>query len=167
MEVGIAYDMTKYDFSEETWRYIFAYEQKLRSHKVFKKVNFKKGELETYIDWVKSIISTPEFFELISLGSENRDYTKRYFAERELKERQLTNVFYIKNKLERSLNKNKYVLEKVRRYGLKFSFYDVQEFLIVLKYADENDCLKEFLSIPDVWYIIRNIKSNWRTMTER
>lgn len=160
--MDVAYDRSRYDFSEDTWQAIFAYESKLRSHKVFKKVNFKKGELDSYIFWVKNIISSPEFKKVILNETGFRNSANYYSKDEELMEKQLSNVFYIRHKLERALTRNKYKVEKISKFGIRFSFIDVREFLIILKDANDNDCLEEFLSIPDVWYIIRNIRKNWK-----
>ena len=59
------------------------------------------------------------------------------------------------------LNRNKYWVEKVNSFGLRFKTEDVYEFLKLLRHSMENHCIEEFLSVPDVWYIARNIRQNW------
>ena len=155
------YDTTRYDFSEDTWRAIFAYESKLKSHKILKKVNFKKGELASYTLWVQEFLNSSEFIRIMQSGISLANYSEYYSKEKAQFEKKLSNPYYLRNRLERALNDNKYVIEKVNRYGLRFSFLDVREFLAVLNEAETHKCLEDFLSIPDVWYIIRNIRKNW------
>lgn len=154
MDSSLAYDMSRYDFTEETWGEIFAFESRLKSHKQFKKVNFKEGEKETYISWVKSIIHSPEY-EMILFKNRLMYNPKVHKSNMALDEKR------IHHKLEMIFSKNKYWLQKVNTWGMKFSFEDVCEFLQLLNRAVEYDCLENFLSIPDVWYITRNIRKNW------
>lgn len=153
--LAYAYDKAQYDFTEETWRAIFAFECKLKGHKRLREVNFKEGEKESYIFWVKNIIHSNEYDMILfkkHLMYDNKDIHK---TNNNLEEKR------IHYKLEMIFNKNKYWLPKVNSYGMVFSFDDVCEFLKLLKRSVECNCLDEFLSIPDVWYITRVIRKNW------
>ena len=150
MDGSLAYEPRGYNFTEETWRVIFAYESKLKSHKLFKKVNFKEGEKESFISWARYIIYAKEYIDILAekcVAEENVDRKAEYKR--------------VNYKLEMILNRNKYYVEKVNSFGLRFSHKDVCEFLKLLKHSMECNCLDEFLSVPDVWYIARNIRKNW------
>ena len=152
MDGSLAYDMSRYNFTEETWRTIFAYESKLRSHKLFKKVNFDEGEKEAYISWIRNIVDAPEFERILFKKSCMYDFIK---PDKGLRDKTLH------YKLEMIFNKNKYWLPKVNAWGMKFSYADVCEFLQLAKLAIEYDCIEHFISIPDVWYVAKNVRKNW------
>lgn len=153
--MDIAYDTTWYNFTEETWLTIFAYESKLKSHKRFKKVNFKEREMKSFVIWVKNIINSPDY-DLI-LAKRNLIYnSSNCHGNNDLMEEK--RIHY---KLEKIFNKNKYWLTKERKIGIRFSFPDVCETLELLKHSVKYNCLEDFLTIPDVWYIVRNIRDNW------
>lgn len=150
MDGSLVYEPKNYNFTEETWRMIFAYESKLRSHKLFKKVNFKEGEKESFISWARYIIYAREYIDVLA---------EKCVTERDVdRKAEYKRVNY---KLEMILNRNKYWVEKVNSFGLRFKTEDVYEFLKLLRHSMENHCVEEFLSVPDVWYIARNIKTNW------
>lgn len=148
--MDVAYDVTRYNFSEETWRVIFAYESKLRSHKLFKKTNFMEGEKEAYIAWARYIIYSQKYIDILA---------KECFPDGKFNRNSEWKA--VNYKLEMILNRNKYWVEKVSPFGLRFSHEDICEFLKLLRHSIECDCVEEFLSVPDVWYIARNIKKNW------
>lgn len=151
-----AYDVSRYKFSEETWGTIFAYESKLRSHKIFKRVRFKEGEKEAYIAWARYIIYNKKYINIL---------VKECFPNEKFnKSLEWKTINY---KLEMILNRNKYWLEKIYPFGLRFSHEDICEFLKLLKHSMECDCVEDFLSVPDVWYIARNIKMNWSDLEKR
>lgn len=67
---------------------------------------------------------------------------------------------YMSNKLSYIINKNKYKIEKCGKkdgYSL-YSKEDVAEFILVLVESLNKNRLREFLDIPDVFYIARQIK---------
>lgn len=163
----ICYDMSRYNFTKETWNLIFAYESKLEGEKLFRKVNFKKGEKESYISWIDEIIKSPEYEFIVLKGVLLYKSIGYYSKDEESQNRKLNNPIYVRNKLERILKRNKYTLPKVSKYGLRFSFSDVREFLAILKEAKYYNCLDEFIEIPDVWYIIKNIRENWGVITNK
>jgi len=156
MDTSLSYDRGRYDFTEETWRTIFAFESKLKSHKLFKKVFFKEGELESCISWVRNVLKRPQLKSVISNCSNYKE--SRLSSDR---------LFVAKYKLAYSFKKNKYVISKNKKDGLRYSFEDVAKFLAVLEEAEKYDNLFNFLSIPDVWYIIRNVRDNWEEFTEQ
>lgn len=154
--MDVAYDPKMYNFTEETWRVIFAYESKLKSHKLFKKVKFQEGEKEAYIAWARYIIYSKEYINTLSKecfpdGIVNRNSEWKR----------------VNYKLEMILNRNKYWLKKVNSFGLRFSHEDICEFLKLLRHSIECNCVEEFLSVPDVWYIARNIKKNWGELEKK
>ena len=150
MDGSLVYEPQNYNFTEETWRMIFAYESKLRSHKLFKKVNFKEGDKQSFISWARYIIYAREYIDVLAEKCVTEGDVDR--------KAEYKRVNY---KLEMILNRNKYWVEKVNSFGLRFKTEDVYEFLKLLRHSMECNCVEEFLSVPDVWYIARNIKTNW------
>lgn len=149
------YDWSKYDFSEETWRFIYAYEAKLRGSKVFKRVHFKESEYREFMDWFYKISRTVEFKSFIVQQrylAWKEEYTKKDGEE------------YFKRRLESIIHKNKMYFPKVSREGLKYQKKDVLEFFLILLKAREYNLLAEIIGIPDVWYIARNIKENYNLL---
>ena len=144
----------EYDFSEDTWRIIKFYENFFTEE--LRVANYNEGGVpEEYIKWAKNVVNSEEFEKITQMEND-------VFYRRKNRNKEFINRFYTINKLNKILNKNKYFVEKVSRFGLRFSYSDVQEFLLILKEAYEKDVLKEFLEVPDVWYIVRNIKENWK-----
>lgn len=148
MAVGY-YDKSDYDFTEETWRKIEFYEMLFSDQKRI--ANYKEGGIpEEFLAWVECILETDEVKNLIRFDF-NIPILKKYRK----------SCFYATSRLNKVLSKNKYFMPKVAKDGLKFSIEDLKEFFIVLQEAKSRELLKEFLSVPDVWYILRNVKENW------
>lgn len=150
MELAKNINYLNYDFTEETWRLIEFYENKFFSKKQLKTANYKEGGIpEEFITWIKGKINSCEYNAIIN---NMKQYSKNDLIQ---------NYFYQKNKIERTFKKNHYLITKEKFSVMKFSFEDIFEFLLILKTADEMGVLKEFLSVPDIWYIARIIRKNW------
>lgn len=129
-----------YDFSKETWRKIYAFEDKLRGQKIYKKVHFKEGQKQETINWLeKNVLNNLDYYEV---------YMIRYGV---FKSSKRSTDNYFKNKLEKAFKKNKYYLDKKEE--------SVFEFVLVMQKAKEYGLINEFLDIPDVWYITRKLRN--------
>lgn len=147
-----SYNKEVYGFTEETWRIIEFYEKLFSNERLIRIANYKEGGIpEEYIKWVEELINSSEFEKITQIEYDYHGQIKGKNKDR----------FYATNRLNKILDRNKYFMKKVSKHGLRFSYTDVKEFLTILKESSEKGLLREFLNIPDVWYIIRNLRENW------
>ena len=75
------------------------------------------------------------------------------------KVKDLKNGYYMHCRLNSIILKNRYLLNKYSKYDNVVLFYreDVYEYICILFQAKKEHKLKEFLDVPDVSYVTRNL----------
>ena len=146
-----------YNFSPETWRIIEDFEKSLRESKKRK----KDEEVRMLLSWFTEVESTRNFQKLVE--GRNFLYKTKGYQDKYKKqfEKNISNEIYVGTQLGRILKKNKFYLEKVSQSGLRFSLKDVRLTCILATLAKEQGIIYDFFAIPDVFFIMNNIRDNY------
>ena len=115
-----------------------------------------KAELQSCIEWATDLQNENWIFKM----SYNQ-LIEYFFRTKRKKVKDLKNEKYIRDKFKSIMNKNRYPMDKVGKeqgYSI-YSIENISEFMLILLEAIKKKKIKEFLDIPDVFYIARQIRS--------
>lgn len=115
-----------------------------------------KPEFQSCLEWATNLQNEKWIFKVCY------NQLVEYFSRTKRKKLEdLKNDKYIRDKLKSIMNKNRYPMAKLgKEYGCSiYSIENVSEFILILLEAVKRRKVREFLDIPDVFYISRQIKN--------